>query len=91
MSEERTPIVGEHVVFCDSSSVDHDALVTVVHGPYCVNLLYVSGNEKEQDQYGRQINRQSSVPIGRDGYSAHGMYFRYPDQPRIQYREPIAR
>lgn len=87
---ERVPKVGDAVIFCDSSSVDHNALVTVVHNPECINLLHVSGDAAKQDQYGRQIERPSSVQ--RMGVtSAHGYYFRFPDEAKKPYAEPIDR
>ena len=90
MSDERVPKVGDAVIFCDTSSVDHNALVTVVHGPQCVNLVCVSADATRQDQYGRQIERPSSVQRMSD-YSAHGYYFRFPDEPKKEYKEPLER
>lgn len=87
---ERIATVGEAVIYTDTSSVDHAALVTVVHGAFCINLLYVSDNPEEQDQYGRQIKRFSSVSIMSD-HTAHGNYFRFPDQEKKAYSPPLAR
>jgi len=52
---------GDAVIFTDTVRVDHNALVTDVHGPDCVNLLYVSKDSTKSDNYGRQIERASSV------------------------------
>lgn len=51
--------------------------------PYipCVNLLFTSSDEDKQDQYGRQIERESSVTYKEDS-SAHGRYFMFVgDEP----------
>ena len=58
------PTVGDAVIFVDERRKQHCALVTEVHGTDeapSVNLLYVSDDENERDNYGRQIKRQSSV------------------------------
>ena len=60
--------IGEGVIYVDENRVEHDALLTIVHGPGygpenepTVNLLYVSKDADRSDQYGRQVIRESSV------------------------------
>lgn len=56
--------VGSTVIYHDTKNRPHDALVTAVHSNWanpCINLLFVSKDETMNDQYGRQIIRQSSV------------------------------
>lgn len=56
--------VGQKVRYRDQHGIDHDALVTEVHGdsPGCpVNLVYVSKDESRRDAYGRQLLRDGSV------------------------------
>ena len=57
--------VGCCVTFTDQRYVDHDALVTAIHGDPgqkpCVNLVFVRGEEDRQDCYGRQTEHESSV------------------------------
>jgi hypothetical protein len=67
--------IGDSIIFVDTSRVEHEALVTTVHGSEytritegkevicqpCINLVYVSDLESKQDQYGRQLERASSV------------------------------
>lgn len=89
MAEERIAKVGEYVIFTDPKGVDHDALVTVVHGPYCINLVRLSDNENETDQYGRQIKRENSVSVS-SAHTAHGYYFRFLGEPKKEYTPPIA-
>jgi hypothetical protein len=67
--------VGQHVIYTDEVAVDHDALVTAIWGPACINVLYVSEHESKQDQYGRQIERPSSVSHVSQT-TAHGRYYR---------------
>lgn len=50
--------VGGRVVYCDEFARDHDALVTAVWGPNCVNVVFVTSDEDRKDQYGRQIMRR---------------------------------
>lgn len=80
MSEPKTINVGDHVLFTDEYRRDHDALVTAVHGdPYktpAVNLLFVAKDEERTDQYGRQIERSSSV-VHIQNQSARAMCWRH--------------
>lgn len=66
------------VRFWDEHRVEHDALLTAVHGTLqrdeddkiiqipCVNLVYVSLDESKTDPYGRQVERKTSVPHTND-------------------------
>jgi hypothetical protein len=53
--------VGSTVIYTDGYRCDHQALVTAVWGPDCINVVYVTGDESKTDTYGRQIERQTSV------------------------------
>ena len=63
--------VGQHVIFVDEDRGRHHALVVAVWGETVVhdrgisyptlNLVYVSSDESKTDQYGRQIERVSSI------------------------------
>lgn len=56
--------IGDVVVYVDPVRVEHKALVTAVWGneePCSVNLVCVSPDEGETDNYGRQIRRDTSV------------------------------
>lgn len=71
----------------------HNALITAVwvifhdDSQQCVNLVHVSSDENRQDDYGRQIERPTSVEhVSRK--AVHGMYFRLPDEPVNEYVEP---
>jgi hypothetical protein len=69
------PEIGQSVIYTDPQRRDHKALVTTVWGPDCVNVVYVSFDEAKQDQYGRQIERETSV--GRFNHSnCYGRCFR---------------
>lgn len=86
--------VGQHVVFVDSKRGWHQALVTAVWGePHlssmsqahgeqftypCINLVCVSGDPAKDDQYGRQIERETSIPYFRDS-SAPGFCWLFPE------------
>lgn len=81
MSESPyTPVVGEVIVYTDEVGVEHDALVTIYFGgnqpDYALNCLYVSKDENKSDNYGRQIERASSVSRQREGVTAHGRFWR---------------
>ncbi|QPB08612.1 hypothetical protein [Vibrio phage Va2] len=69
----RQVVNGQTVKFMDSNRVLRDALVTAVHGEIyynesgepeyypCVNLVVVSEDMRKQDQYGMQLERETSV------------------------------
>jgi hypothetical protein len=81
-------LVGGRVIYVDPVAVQHEALVTTVFGDPstcvpCVNVVYVSDEEKMQDPYGRQIARQSSL-CHRSVNPAHGNYYMMPgDEPNL--------
>lgn len=73
--------IGDSVTFVDTHGREHSALITVVHGSGygpenqpAVNLLYVSDDENQKDQYGRQIIRSSSV-CHKSNQGASGYYW----------------
>lgn len=76
---ERNYDPGTHIIFVDEHGIGRDALVTAWHGELCVNLVFVTGDEKRGDDYGRQISRHSSV-VHNDNQPAHGMYWHWPDE-----------
>ena len=84
-STSRAVNVKDHVIYHDEKGRSHQALVTAVHGPNtdgsipCINLVFVSGDETRQDQYGRQIERLTSI-VHKSNSSAHGFYFRFEDE-----------
>ena len=68
--EQKLINVGDHVIFTDTHRKQHSALVTEVWDSGveqrrdslpALNLLYVVKDETRTDQYGRQIERESSV------------------------------
>ena len=71
-TEKRS--VGDQVIFSDPLGRDHPALVTAVWSETCVNLVFVSGDETRKDQYGRQLERQSSCVHGSQMHT-HGNYW----------------
>lgn len=67
--------LGSTVEYVDEVGVPHDALVTCVHTPFCINLVYVTKQNDKVDQYGNQLERVSSCTI-EGQYVAHGRFFR---------------
>lgn len=76
--------IGDTVEYVDPYAKSHTALVTTVFssghpgddGPKpSVNLVYVSDDESQTDQYGRQIARNTSV-VHETNQAAHGMFWR---------------
>lgn len=95
MDNEPTEIaveIGDPVVYHDPKGQPYNALVTCVHtrAPHhCVNLVIVSNDENERDQYGRQIRRVTSVYHG--SYAAvHGVYWRRHGEAPNAYTEPAS-
>lgn len=70
---------GDSIRYVDEFGKAHNALVTADHQPSekrpSVNLVYVSTEDSETDQYGRQIKRATSV-VHKDNQGAHGRYWR---------------
>lgn len=81
---ERQPQIGDHVVFVDSLQRECQALVTAVWGtatyPYnrapSINVVTVHLDAARGDQYGRQIERFTSV-AHQSGTTAPGYYWRW--------------
>ncbi len=80
------PELGQHVIYTDERSQDHDALTTAVWSETCINCLFVSSDETKKDDYGRQIERPSSVTKG-GPTTAHGRYWRFVGDEKIQRKE----
>ena len=76
------PELGQHVLYTDERGKDHDSLVTAVWSETCINCLFVSSDETKRDDYGRQIERPSSVTKG-GPTSAHGRYWRFTGEDKI--------
>lgn len=65
----------------DAVGKHHNALVTAVWGTIeqvpCINIVIVSTDEAKQDQYGRQLERNTSL-VHKTNQAAHGMYYMMP-------------
>ena len=81
---EKIVQIGDTVTLVDEYGTSHNALVTTVftsghpgdNGPCpSVNVVYVSRDESQIDQYGRQIARKTSV-VHESNQAAHGMFWR---------------
>lgn len=84
--------IGDAVIYVNEYGVEHDALLTAVHGGVykavvdgvereffpCVNLLFVLKDDTRTDGYGRQIGRESSVSH-KNAFAAHGRYWKLRD------------
>ena len=81
--------VGDHVIYCDSKGIDHNALVQIVWGPECVNLVFIAADENKKDQYGRQIEHQTSVTHA-GPTTAHGRYWRLLTEEAVPYSPPVS-
>lgn len=74
--------IGDPVSFFDAYGKQHMALVTQRFDggdpekyPFpAINVVLVSQDESQKDQYGRQITRYTSV-VHKSNQSAHGMYW----------------
>lgn len=86
--DDKSPVsVGGHVIYADEYRLEHDALVTDVHSPDCINVLYVSGDSSKNDSHGRQVERASSVSRHSEA-QGFGRSFRHPSTEKPEYREP---
>lgn len=73
---------GKSCVFFDATGKAHDALITEVHGPQCVNIVYCNDADGQQDSYGQKIARATSVMHG-SVQQAEGNYWLLPDEERV--------
>lgn len=88
MSERlRDPLLGESIIYCDEGSVDRPALITAVWSPGCINLVFVSGDDSRTDNYGRQIERVTSLQHVSEA-GAHGLYWRFAEEERKPFAPP---
>ena len=90
MDNETQAVLGGTVIYTDPKGIDHDALVTALWGPRCVNVLYVSADETKRDSYGRQIERETSVTYMNSEGTAFGRVYRLVGQLRPEYHPPQA-
>ena len=79
--------VGQPCEFYDSQGRLHSALITAVHGPQCINLVFVNPVPGQADNYGQKLMRSTSVMHGAI-QQAHGMYWLLPGEPRIKLAQP---
>jgi hypothetical protein len=89
---ERTIDIGDGIKVVDSHGVQHDALVsqhwgdgrkTLKEGEFMptINVAFISSDSTKTDQYGRQIERDTSVPH-KSNTDAPGRYWFFPDEGR---------
>ena len=93
---EKEICVGSHVVYVDARAEQHNAIVTSVFGdhPYggtlpCVNVVFAAEDGKH-DQYGRQIERETSV-VHSTVQPAHGCYWMWPGETPNPVQAPTSR
>lgn len=72
---------GKSCVYVDPRGQHFDALITEVWGPQCVNLVYATDVEGQNDQYGQKLVRATSVMHG-SVQQAHGNYWLLPGESR---------
>jgi len=48
----------------------------------CLNAVWVSGDESKQDPYGRQIERDHTSIVHASDQQVHGIYWRWPGDPK---------
>lgn len=95
----KHPCVGDVVVFHGPCGEAHNALVTAYWGEPtlpdgsvnptlgCLNLVFVSDDESRHDDYGRQIERNTSISY-KSTEAVHGFYWRWPEDEPNPYRPP---
>jgi len=69
--------IGQAVTYVDPRGQDRPAVVTNVFGKDdtpSINVVFVNDDESQSDNYGRKIERATSVPHG-DQQKAHGNYW----------------
>ncbi len=82
--------VGDVVTFVDATGTPHTSLVTAWWSEMCCNVVYVAGDPEKKDTYGRQIERNTSLLHKDTMGTAHGMYWKWPEEELKPYAPPIA-
>lgn len=96
----KHPCVRDMVVFHDGEGTPHPAFVTAYFGQVledgsyvdsigCANLVFVSDIESKHDDYGRQIERVTSI-AHKSSWHVHGNYWRWPDEDPLPYTPPTS-
>jgi len=57
----------------------------------CLNAVWVSVDERKQDPYGRQIERDHTSIVHAHGQPAGGIYWRWSGDPKNEIIEPTER
>jgi hypothetical protein len=68
-------VVGTVVKVTDETGVEHFGLVTAVHGPECINVVYVSTDPTKRDPYGHQTERLSSLQKQSEHTALNGRFY----------------
>lgn len=86
MREAVKEDVGAYVRFIDPTGREHDALITGVWGPQCINLVYVLKDPKQEDVYGRKTNKQYTSIMHGSVQQAHGNYWLWAGEERSEMK-----
>ena len=81
------PQLGQAVIWTDASGNDFPALITAVWSETCINVVFVSGDEKRRDDYGRQVERATSCQHVSES-NVHGFYWRFEGEEKNSYVPP---
>ncbi len=82
--------IGEACVFVDPRGQRFDALITAVHGPSCINVVYVNDAPDQKDNYGQKLMRATSVSHG-NIQQAWGNFWLLPNEERFPENEHVAK
>jgi hypothetical protein len=78
---------GDVVVFHDPVGKPFNALISVNWGS-CVNVVVIADDEAKKDNYGRQIERHTSISH-KSSNLQHGFYWRWPEEEPNEYKAPL--
>ena len=67
--------IGDVVKVTDEHGKVHNGLVTAVHGPACINTVFISDDPTKRDPYGHQLERLSSLQAKSEHTAPNGRYF----------------
>lgn len=86
----RIPKIGEVVIFHDSKGQPLNALVGCVFGTEvpAINVAFMAPDENRHDTYGRQVDRSCTSVPHVSMASAHGFYWRWPEEEAREYVAP---
>lgn len=86
---EKVPKIGDVVLYVTPKGPSVNAPVTTVWSPVMINVVFVTPDVEQRDDYGRQTKRESSVGHKSMPGVVHGRYWRWSDEEAVPHAGPL--